>query len=256
MTTPAILSALNDIGPCDVETLSGHINQPEGVINSLLVAFIRKGYVRCVNSSAADFIPRAYELTDKARNEYDFGDNEQSGVEIQEAETKSIAGSVSNKSENLNKKASVKKQNLKNPDGGKTKAERLRDCLSESGKEMTARELASATGFPVQSIGGLLNCDIKGGRVTMRKGDKRSGYYSLAETCKAPAAEKLAEIPANANDGITVPTSKSLGNDIYQLDSEILAAQKHLDELSKTRRKKGDLLLIVTQLEKHLEMQQ
>lgn len=275
MATPLILEALEEIGPCDAETLSSHINQSEGVINSMLVNYMRKGYVRCVNPDAAQFIPRAYELTEKARAEYGLGECDENGATRQDecswmgvgtAEPAPHKASAPVVQPEIAHKAEVKTASpatsSQNSTDKVSKAERLRQLLQQSGEEMSSAELAKQGGFPVNYIGGLLKGDVQSGRIGMRKEGNRSMYRWEGE----PARQEVSEVPTPTKnevfngeeshlltgDVITVPTSSVLAAEVSKLDDQLVRIKKMLDDITAERAKKGALLLVVQQLESHL----
>jgi hypothetical protein len=274
MATPLILEALEEIGPCNAETLSSHINQSEGVINSMLVNYMRKGYVRCVNPDAAQFIPRAYELTEKARAEYGLGECDENGATRQDehslnrvckpepaphkASAPVVQPEISHKAEVKTASPATSSQN--NTDKV-SKAESLRQLLQQSGEEMSSAELAKQGGFPVNYIGGLLKGDVQSGRIGMRKEGHRAMYRWEGEPARqkktSPAPTKNEAFNGEEShlltgDVITVPTSSVLAAEVSKLDDQLVRIKKMLDDITAERTRKGALLLVVQQLESHL----
>lgn len=195
MIKPLIIEALEDIGPCDVETLSGHMGQSESMINSLLVNYMRKGMVRCVNPDAAQFVPRAYELTDKARREYDNGEGvndragndrgvcpaepaarKASGLVVQAAEHGCDAGA-----DPATTPAALPTimEIVKVSPSPISKVEQLRRIMRADGGEMYVAEMADESGIPVKNIPGLLQNDVRIGQVHLRKEEGKSVYRWL-----------------------------------------------------------------------------
>lgn len=218
MIKPLIIEALEDIGPCDIETLSGYMGQSENMINSLLVNYMRKGMVRCINSSAAPCILRAYELTEKARIEY--GTDEpaagRSGRDVAPAPVESVeplvlepvtAPAAENTAVEITvvapaEKAATEEFAVVRNEGG-SKSDVLRQFLKDNGGEMSSRQLAEASGFPVSNIGGLLSNDVKKGRIDQSKTDDgRSVYRWIIGVDRTAKNEDARQHRTRASKGI------------------------------------------------------
>lgn len=270
MSKPLILEALEEIGPCDAEALAGHLNQSAGIVNAMLVKFIRGGLVKSAGGM--------FSLTDKGRIMHTGNDKgvcpadpaprKASAPVVQPSAAGVVAarptdsaaqkGIVQPPSKGVCTTdatqdkgcGQIVQQKTTDDNPAVSKAERLRQILRNS-DEMTSGELATAAALPVNYINGLLKGDVKAGRVTLRRRDGKSVYQWASDRQKMPQAT-VKEI-TRATDVITVPTSKALAQELHNLDNEMIKAKTKYDSLVQERRRKGELLLIVEKLENHLE---
>ncbi|WKM71864.1 hypothetical protein Q2T70_26485 [Klebsiella oxytoca] len=279
MSKPVILEALEEIGPCDAETLAGHLNQSAAIVNAMLVKFIRGGLVKSASGM--------FSLTDKGRLMHCGNDkgacpansapckdsapvvqpSAPGVVAARPADSAAQKGIVHPTSKGVCTTdatqdkgcGQIVHQETNDDKPAVSKAERLRRILQDQGT-MTSGELAAAGSVPVNYINGLLKGDVKAGRVTLRKRDGKSVYQWVGKEPPKPVVRQSDVTPnrdgvtSPATDSvITVPTSKALAQELHNLDNEMIKAKTKYDSLVQERRRKGELLLIVEKLENHLE---
>ncbi|QCJ72012.1 hypothetical protein C9446_11235 [Providencia heimbachae] len=241
---PLIIDALEEVGPCDIDTLALHMDQSSQVVNAMITNQMRKGAVKLINGM--------YQLTNQ----------------LVSKETKSpIASQVSCQTNDERPKIEV-----------------LREVLQQSTQAMTAAELAKATGDSVNNIGGRLKTDIKNGNVVSQvknglrvyqwvesKEEKSPLFTSttaeintenkVAEICPLAPESKgeenhhLPEPHASVSNGtLSVPSSKQLRAELVKIDDELIQINNRMGELTKTRQCKSEMYELIVKLEGLMEV--
>lgn len=245
---PLIIDALEEVGPCDIDTLALHMDQSAQVVNAMITNQMRKGAVKLVNG--------LYQLTNQP-------------------EPKTIKSPIASK---FSCQASDERP----------KIEILREVLQQSTHAMTAAELAKATGDSANNIGGRLKTDIKNGNViSLVKNGLKVYQWVDAKEEKSPLLQnvandgnsllleqthiknKMAEIRPLApepkgeknhltpeqhapvsNGTMNVPNSKQLRAELVKIDDELIQINSRMSELTKVRQYKSGMYELVTKLEK------
>ncbi|EPC7689757.1 hypothetical protein ACR20X_002715 [Providencia stuartii] len=236
---PLIIDALEEVGPCDIDTLALHMDQSAQVVNAMITNQMRKGAVKLVNGM--------YQLTNQPEPK-------------------------------TNKSPIASKFSCQASDE-RPKIEILREVLQQSTHAMTAAELAKATGDSANNIGGRLKTDIKNGNVIslVKNGlkvyqwvdakEEKSPLLSnttaeintenkVAEICPLapePKGEKNHLIPEQhtsvSNGTLNVPSSKQLRAELVKIDDELIQINNRMGELTKTRQYKSEMYELVVRLE-------
>lgn len=237
---PLIIDALEEVGPCDIDTLALHMDQSAQVVNAMITNQMRKGAVKLVNGM--------YQLTNQPEPK-------------------------------TNKSPIASKFSCQASDE-RPKIEILRGVLQQSSQAMTAAELAKATGDSANNIGGRLKTDIKNGNVVsqVKNGsrvyqwveakEEKSPLLSnttaeintenkVAEICPLapePKGEKNHLIPEQhtsvSNGTLNVPSSKQLRAELVKIDDELIQINNRMGELTKTRQCKSEMYELVVRLER------
>lgn len=241
---PLIIDALEEVGPCDIDTLALHMDQSAQVVNAMITNQMRKGAVKLVNG--------LYQLTNQP-------------------EPKTIKSPIASK---FSCQASDERP----------KIEILREVLQQSTHAMTAAELAKATGDSANNIGGRLKTDIKNGNVIslVKNGlkvyqwvdakEEKSPLLSnttaeintenkVAEICPLapePKGEKNHLTPEQhasvSNGTLNVPNSKQLRAELVKIDDELIQINSRMSELTKVRQYKSEMYELVVRLEGLMEV--
>ncbi|EPH6922786.1 hypothetical protein ACS3HL_000020 [Providencia stuartii] len=232
---PLIIDALEEVGPCDIDTLALHMDQSAQVVNAMITNQMRKGAVKLVNG--------LYQLTNQP-------------------EPKTIKSPIASK---FSCQASDERP----------KIEILREVLQQSTRAMTAAELAKATGDSANNIGGRLKTDIKNGNVVSQvKNGSRVYQWVEAKEEKSPLLENTSDnqlIPLNSvikpefkgeknhltpeqhasvsNGTLNVPNSKQLRAELVKIDDELIQINSRMSELTKVRQYKSEMYELVVRLE-------
>ncbi|AVL39246.1 hypothetical protein ACSQ49_002342 [Providencia stuartii] len=236
---PLIIDALEEVGPCDIDTLALHMDQSAQIVNAMITNQMRKGTVKLVNG--------LYQLT--------------------------------NQPEPKTNKSPIASEYSCQASDERPKIEILREVLQQSTRAMTAAELAKATGDSVNNIGGRLKTDIKNGNVIslVKNGlkvyqwvdakEEKSPLLSnttaeintenkVAEICPLapePKGEKNHLIPEQhtsvSNGTLNVPSSKQLRAELVKIDDELIQINNRMGELTKTRQYKSEMYELVVRLE-------
>lgn len=232
---PLIIDALEEVGPCDIDTLALHMDQSAQVVNAMITNQMRKGTVKLVNGM--------YQLTNQPEPKIN----------------KSPIAS------NFSCQASDERP----------KIEILREVLQQSTHAMTAAELAKATGDSANNIGGRLKTDIKNGNVVSQvKNGSRVYQWVEAKEEKSPllsnttaeinTENKVAEIcplapepkgeknhltpeqhASVSNGTLNVPNSKQLRAELVKIDDELIQINSRMSELTKVRQYKSEMYELV-----------
>ncbi|QPN39340.1 hypothetical protein I3B46_14535 [Providencia sp. 2.29] len=241
---PLIIDALEEVGPCDIDTLALHMDQSAQVVNAMITNQMRKGTVKLVNG--------LYQLTNQP-------------------EPKTIKSPIASK---FSCQASDERP----------KIEILREVLQQSTRAMTAAELAKATGDSANNIGGRLKTDIKNGNVVSQvKNGSRVYQWVEAKEEKSPllsnttaeinTENKVAEIcplapepkgeknhltpeqhASVSNGTLNVPNSKQLRAELVKIDDELIQINSRMSELTKVRQYKSEMYELVVRLEGLMEV--
>lgn len=241
---PLIIDALEEVGPCDIDTLALHMDQSAQVVNAMITNQMRKGAVKLVNGM--------YQLTNQPEPK-------------------------------TNKSPIASKFSCQASDE-RPKIEILREVLQQNTQAMTAAELAKATGDSANNIGGRLKTDIKNGNVVSQvKNGLRVYLWIEAKEEKSPlltnttaeinTENKVAEISPLApepkgeenhhlpqqhasvsNGTLNVPNSKQLRSELVKIDDELIQINNRMGELTKTRQCKSEMYELVVKLESLLEV--
>ncbi|MDT7046296.1 hypothetical protein QF212_10345 [Providencia stuartii] len=232
---PLIIDALEEVGPCDIDTLALHMDQSAQVVNAMITNQMRKGAVKLVNG--------LYQLTNQP-------------------EPKTIKSPIASK---FSCQASDERP----------KIEILREVLQQSTHAMTAAELAKATGDSANNIGGRLKTDIKNGNVVSQvKNGSRVYQWVEAKEEKSPLLENTSDnqlISLNSvtkpefkgeknhltpeqhasvsNGTLNVPNSKQLRAELVKIDDELIQINSRMSELTKVRQYKSEMYELVVRLE-------
>ncbi|HGN3509011.1 hypothetical protein [Providencia stuartii] len=233
---PLIIDALEEVGPCDIDTLALHMDQSAQVVNAMITNQMRKGTVKLVNGM--------YQLTNQPEPK-------------------------------TNKSPIASKFSCQASDE-RPKIEILREVLQQSTHAMTAAELAKATGDSANNIGGRLKTDIKNGNViSLVKNGLKVYQWVDAKEEKSPLLENTSDnqlISLNSvtkpefkgeknhltpeqhasvsNGTLNVPNSKQLRADLVKIDDELIQINSRMSELTKVRQYKSEMYELVTKLEK------
>jgi len=236
---PLIIDALEEVGPCDIDTLALHMDQSAQVINAMITNQMRKGAVKLVNG--------LYQLTNQPEPK---------------ANKSPIASQVSYQASDERPKIEI-----------------LREVLQQSTQAMTAAALAKATGDSVNNIGGRLKTDIKNGNVVSQvKNGSRVYQWVEAKEEKSPLLEDTSDnhlISLNSvtkpefkgeknhltpeqhtsvsNGTLNVPNSKQLQAELVKIDDELIQINTRMSELTKTRQCKSEMYELVVKLEGLME---
>ncbi|HGM9926882.1 TPA: hypothetical protein ACKREO_002888 [Providencia stuartii] len=237
---PLIIDALEEVGPCDIDTLALHMDQSAQVVNAMITNQMRKGTVKLVNG--------LYQLTNQP-------------------EPKTIKSPIASK---FSCQASDERP----------KIEILREVLQQSTRAMTAAELAKATGDSANNIGGRLKTDIKNGNVVSQvKNGSRVYQWAEAKEEKSPLLENTSDnqlISLNSvtkpefkgeknhltpeqhasvsNGTLNVPNSKQLRAELVKIDDELIQINSRMSELTKVRQYKSEMYELVVRLEGLMEV--
>lgn len=237
---PLIIDALEEVGPCDIDTLALHMDQSAQVVNAMITNQMRKGTVKLVNG--------LYQLTNQP-------------------EPKTIKSPIASK---FSCQASDERP----------KIEILREVLQQSTRAMTAAELAKATGDSANNIGGRLKTDIKNGNVVSQvKNGSRVYQWVEAKEEKSPLLENTSDnqlislnsvtkpefkgeknhlIPEQhtsvSNGTLNVPNSKQLRAELVKIDDELIQINSRMSELTKVRQYKSEMYELVVRLEGLMEV--
>ena len=202
MSKPLIIEALEEIGPCDIDTLAGHLNQSAGIVSSMLVKYMRSGVVKSQDGSFVlanqpEVDTGKFRMSDKKPG--NPGNSLNNGDSVNHPWRKYPPKEVTTKvSEKLAEPQTTCATSSTAPAKSRitaTKADRLRSILREHAGEMTSRELGDTAGIQANSVAGLLAGDVKAGRATIKKVDGksvyqwRSGGAQEEETKLTPPAE-------------------------------------------------------------------
>lgn len=236
---PLIIDALEEVGPCDIDTLALHMDQSAQVVNAMITNQMRKGAVKLVNGM--------YQLTNQPEPK-------------------------------TNKSPIASKFSCQASDE-RPKIEILREVLQQSTHAMTAAELAKATGDSANNIGGRLKTDIKNGNViSLVKNGLKVYQWVDAKEEKSPLLENTSDnqlISLNSvtkpefkgeknhltpeqhtsvsNGILNVPNSKQLRAELVKIDDELIQINNRMDELTKTRQCKSEMYELVVKLEGLME---
>ncbi|HHP7422267.1 MULTISPECIES: hypothetical protein [Providencia] len=237
---PLIIDALEEVGPCDIDTLALHMDQSAQVVNAMITNQMRKGAVKLVNGM--------YQLTNQPEPK-------------------------------TNKSPIASKLSCQSSDE-RPKIEILREVLQQSTHAMTAAELAKATGDSANNIGGRLKTDIKNGNVVSQvKNGSRVYRWVEAKEEKSPLLENTFDnqlislnsvtkpefkgeknhlIPEQhtsvSNGTLNVPNSKQLRAELVKIDDELIQINNRMGELTKTRQCKSEMYELVVRLEGLMEV--
>lgn len=237
---PLIIDALEEVGPCDIDTLALHMDQSAQVVNAMITNQMRKGAVKLVNGM--------YQLTNQPEPK-------------------------------TNKSPIASKFSCQASDE-RPKIEILREVLQQSTQAMTAAELAKATGDSANNIGGRLKTDIKNGNVVSQvKNGSRVYRWVEAKEEKSPLLENTSDnqlislnsvtkpefkgeknhlIPEQhtsvSNGTLNVPNSKQLRAELVKIDDELIQINNRMGELTKTRQCKSEMYELVVRLEGLMEV--
>lgn len=237
---PLIIDALEEVGPCDIDTLALHMDQSAQIVNAMITNQMRKGAVKLVNG--------LYQLTNQP-------------------EPKTIKSPIASE---CSCQASDERP----------KIEILREVLQQSTCAMTAAELAKATGDSVNNIGDRLKTDIKNGNVVSQvKNGLRVYQWVETKKEKSPLLEDTSDnhlislnsvtkpefkgeknhlIPEQrtsvSSGTVNVPNSKQLRADLVKIDDELIQINSRMSELTKVRQYKSEMYELVTKLEKLMEV--
>ena len=232
---PLIIGALEEVGPCDIDTLALHMDQSAQIVNAMMTNQMRKGTVKLVNG--------LYQLTNQP-------------------EPKTIKSPIASK---FSCQASDERP----------KIEILREVLQQSTQAMTAAELAKATGDSANNIGDRLKTDIKNGNVVSQvKNGSRVYQWVEAKEEKSPLLENTSDnqlISLNSvtkpefkgeknhltpeqhasvsNGTLNVPNSKQLRAELVKIDDELIQINSRMSELTKVRQYKSEMYELVVRLE-------
>ncbi|EOB7510013.1 hypothetical protein L3033_003125 [Providencia stuartii] len=233
---PLIIDALEEVGPCDIDTLALHMDQSAQVVNAMITNQMRKGAVKLVNGM--------YQLTNQPEPK-------------------------------TNKSPIASKFSCQASDE-RPKIEILREVLQQSTHAMTAAELAKATGDSANNIGGRLKTDIKNGNViSLVKNGLKVYQWVDAKEEKSPLLENTSDnqlislnsvtkpefkgeknhlIPEQhtsvSNGTLNVPSSKQLRAELVKIDDELIQINNRMGELTKTRQCKSEMYELVVRLER------
>lgn len=236
---PLIIDALEEVGPCDIDTLALHMDQSPQVVNAMITNQMRKGAVKLVNG--------LYQLT--------------------------------NQPEPKTNKSPIASEYSCQASDERPKIEILREVLQQSTQAMTAAALAKATGDSVNNIGGRLKTDIKNGNVISQvKNGSRVYQWVEAKEEKSPLLEDTSDnhlISINSvtkpefkgeknhltpeqhasvsNGTLNVPNSKQLRAELVKIDDELIQINTRMSELTKTRQCKSEMYELVVKLEGLME---
>ncbi|WP_368903869.1 hypothetical protein [Providencia sp. 2.29] len=237
---PLIIDALEEVGPCDIDTLALHMDQSAQVVNAMITNQMRKGTVKLVNGM--------YQLTNQPEPK-------------------------------INKSSIASKFSCQASDE-RPKIEILREVLQQSTHAMTAAELAKATGDSANNIGGRLKTDIKNGNViSLVKNGLKVYQWVDAKEEKSPLLENTSDnqlIPLNSvtkpefkseknhlipeqhasvsNGTLNVPNSKQLRAELVKIDDELIQINSRMSELTKVRQYKSEMYELVVRLEGLMEV--
>lgn len=237
---PLIIDALEEVGPCDIDTLALHMDQSAQVVNAMITNQMRKGAVKLVNGM--------YQLANQPEPK-------------------------------INKSPIASKFSCQASDE-RPKIEILREVLQQSTQAMTAAELAKATGDSANNIGGRLKTDIKNGNVVSQvKNGSRVYRWVEAKEEKSPLLENTSDnqlislnsvtkpefkgeknhlIPEQhtsvSNGTLNVPNSKQLRAELGKIDDELIQINNRMGELTKTRQCKSEMYELVVRLEGLMEV--
>lgn len=237
---PLIIDALEEVGPCDIDTLALHMDQSAQVVNAMITNQMRKGAVKLVNGM--------YQLTNQPEPK-------------------------------TNKSPIASKFSCQASDE-RPKIEILRGVLQQSSQAMTAAELAKATGDSANNIGGRLKTDIKNGNVVSQvKNGSRVYQWVEAKEEKSPLLENTSDnqlISLNSvtkpefkgeknhltpeqhasvsNGTLNVPNSKQLRAELVKIDDELIQINSRMSELTKVRQYKSEMYELVVRLEGLMEV--
>lgn len=237
---PLIIDALEEVGPCDIDTLALHMDQSAQVVNAMITNQMRKGAVKLVNGM--------YQLT--------------------------------NQPEPKTNKSPIASKFSRQASDERPKIEILREVLQQSTQAMTAAELAKATGDSANNIGGRLKTDIKNGNVVSQvKNGSRVYQWVEAKEEKSPLLEDTSDnqlISLNSvtkpefkgekshlileqhtsvsNGTLNVPSSKQLHAELVKIDDELIQINNRMGELTKTRQCKSEMYELVVKLEGLMEV--
>ena len=237
---PLIIDALEEVGPCDIDTLALHMDQSAQVVNAMITNQMRKGTVKLVNGM--------YQLTNQPEPK-------------------------------INKSSIASKFSCQASDE-RPKIEILREVLQQSTHAMTAAELAKATGDSANNIGGRLKTDIKNGNVVSQvKNGSRVYQWVEAKEEKSPLLENTSDnqlISLNSvtkpefkgeknhltpeqhasvsNGTLNVPNSKQLRAELVKIDDELIQINSRMSELTKVRQYKSEMYELVVRLEGLMEV--
>ncbi|MDE8747116.1 hypothetical protein [Providencia stuartii] len=232
---PLIIDALEEVGPCDIDTLALHMDQSAQVVNAMITNQMRKGAVKLVNGM--------YQLTNQPEPK-------------------------------TNKSPIASKFSCQASDE-RPKIEILRGVLQQSSQAMTAAELAKATGDSANNIGGRLKTDIKNGNViSLVKNGLKVYQWVDAKEEKSPLLEDTSDnqlISLNSvtkpefkgeknhltpeqhasvsNGTLNVPNSKQLRAELVKIDDELIQINSRMSELTKVRQYKSEMYELVVRLE-------
>lgn len=232
---PLIIDALEEVGPCDIDTLALHMDQSAQVVNAMITNQMRKGAVKLVNG--------LYQLTNQPEPK-------------------------------TNKSPIASKFSCQASDE-RPKIEILREVLQQSTHAMTAAELAKATGDSANNIGGRLKTDIKNGNViSLVKNGLKVYQWVDAKEEKSPLLENTSDnqlISLNSvtkpefkgeknhltpeqhasvsNGTLNVPNSKQLRAELVKIDDELIQINSRMSELTKVRQYKSEMYELVVRLE-------
>lgn len=212
---PLIIEALENIGPCDIETLASHMDQSQNIISAMLVKFMRVGAVKVVNGEyalspeyqAKEETPPAVEVTaapqiSKTVNDVTDGNSLTTSDSADHPwhQYPAVSNQVKTDTTPPDDKIIPGKVLIPSP------TERLRKALIDAGREVSAVELATMSGVILKSVSALMNTDIKQGKVILRKDGRKAFYRMTGQT--APVNEKAHTPSTGAPDAETIPITQ------------------------------------------------
>lgn len=202
-----VIEALEILGPSDVETLAGHLDYKESMVNAMLTALLRR------------------ETVIRDGDKYRLADDEVPAPAEVNPEPAKLSG-ISH----LTQKVVVKEPVIEISRPGPT--DRCRAVLSSINTEIAANDLAERANVPLKNISGLLSHDVKSGKITARKVDGRNFYQvptpEVTPTMGFPPENTLIEDysrpPQSADketQTLVLPTVSSLNQRIKELQAEL-----------------------------------
>lgn len=214
-----VIEALEILGPSDVETLAGHLDYKESMVNAMLTALLRR------------------ETVVRDGDKYRLADDETPAPAKVKPEPEKQSGNS-----HLTQKVEVEEQVIDKSGPGPT--DRCRAVLSGIHAEIAANDLAERANVPLKNISGLLSHDVKSGKITARKSNGRNFYkMSTVDMIKPPEPVELPLVtvtpktidatiiaPASSDtQTLVLPTVSSLNQRIKELQAEL----QHKVELRK-----------------------
>ncbi|EOE6700211.1 hypothetical protein R4E38_01385 [Morganella morganii] len=246
-TKPKVLEALEEIGPCDVTTLTMHMEQSESCVNALMVNQLRKGMVKLTDG--------VYHLTYKS-------------APAKTAHKPSAEPTVSRT------KVEILREILK--DTG--------ECFTATElSERSGMPVKNISGLLANDVSkGVINQTKTDGRSVYQWAAAKEDNSPLSATapnvdnsrllaaavCPGKMAEshpfiattepesKGVEKPpftrphsSVSNGTLSVPNSKCLCDELVKIDDELISLNTRVQELTEARQLKSEMLDLVTKLE-------